>query len=236
MGDGVLGETRRSKKFQSYDSLLYEKERFDTFIEWPVPWVSPKDLAADGFYYLRTKDHCACVFCRGIVGNWAVGDTPRIEHERHFPQCPFVRGQPVGNVPLTHSAILEKLDGKECPMPMPRSFYATVEQRSGRHMPGSYPECEGLAKNENEKKKNNVDYDELGLRRHSGPKRKDFISKERRLNSFDKWPERVLQTPKELAEAGFFYCGLSDHVRCYHCGNGLLNWEAEDKPCVPFAL
>ena len=230
MGDGVLRETCRSKKFQSFHSLLYEKERLDTFIEWPAPWVSPKDLAADGFYYLRTKDHCACVFCRGIIGSWRVGDTPRNEHARHFSHCPFVRGLPSGNVPLTHCAILEKLDGKECPMPKPRSFYATVEPRSGRHMPGSYPECEGLVKTENEKKKNNVDYDELGLPRHSGPKRKEYISKERRLDSFDKWPERVLQRPIELAEAGFFYCELSDHVRCYYCGNGLRNWEAEDKP------
>ena len=27
-----------------------------------------------------------------------------------------------------------------------------------------------------------------------------------------------------------FTVGLSDHVRCFHCGNGLRNWEMEDKP------
>lgn len=223
----------RSKKFLSYDSLRYEKERLETFIEWPILWLSPEDLAADGFYYLRTSDHCACVFCRGIVGAWEVGDTPRGEHCRHFPHCPFIRGQPVGNVPLNHSAILDKLplDGEECPMPPPRCEYvpdksgAAVGSSSGRHMPGSYAECKGPAK-----KNDNINYDEIGLRQYTGPKRKDYVTVESRLKSYNKWPERVEQKPKEMADAGFFYCGLSDHVRCFHCGNGLRNWEKEDKP------
>ena len=29
--------------------------------------------------------------------------------------------------------------------------------------------------------------------------------------------------------------GLSDHVRCFHCNNGLRNWEAEDDPWVEHA-
>ena len=128
-----LGVNARPKKFLSYDSLRYEKERLETFIEWPVPWLKSEELAADGFYYLRTHDHCACVFCRGIVGAWEVGDTPRGEHKRHFPHCPFIRGQPVGNVPMNHSRILDKLplDGEECPMPPPRNGIAS----GGRHMP-----------------------------------------------------------------------------------------------------
>ena len=51
-----------------------------------------------------------------------------------------------------------------------------------------------------------------------------------RENSFAKWPEKVKQTPKTLSEAGFFYCKLSDYVRCFHCGNGLCNWEKDADP------
>lgn len=231
--------SHRSKKFLSYDSLRYEKERRETFIEWPIYWLSADDLAADGFYYLRTNDHCACVFCRGIVGAWEVGDTPRGEHQRHFPHCPFIRGQPVGNVPITQSSILDRLplDGEECPLPPPRCEYTVDETgassgrpmaplyaSSGRHMPGSYAECKGPAK------KSNINYDDIGLRQYSGPKRKDYVTKESREKSFSRWPERVVQKPSEMAEAGFFYCGLSDHVRCFHCGSGLRNWEIDDKP------
>lgn len=28
----------------------------------------------------------------------------------------------------------------------------------------------------------------------------------------------------------FLSTGLSDHVRCHHCGSGLRNWEKEDDP------
>ena len=222
----------RSKRFLAYDSLRYEKERLETFIEWPVPWLNPDDLSADGFYYLRTSDHCACVYCRGVVGGWEPGDTPRGEHQRHFPHCPFIRGQPVGNVPLNHSSILDKLplDEEECPLPPPRWCYTTevagsgASATAGRHVPGPYPEYS------DPNNKNNVNFDAIGLPRYSGPKRKDYITRESRVKSFTKWPERVIQKPEEMANAGFFYCGLSDHVRCFHCGSGLRNWEFEDNP------
>ena len=128
----------RTKKFTSYDSLRFEKERLETFIDWPVAWLSPADLAKDGFYYLRTADHCACVFCRGIVGAWEKGDTPREEHQRHFPHCPFIKGQPVGNIPLVHGSIISRITpSPEAPPALPLSMDVCG---SGRPMPGSYPE------------------------------------------------------------------------------------------------
>ncbi|XP_076044930.1 baculoviral IAP repeat-containing protein 2-like isoform X1 [Oratosquilla oratoria] len=228
-----------SKKFNSYDSLRYEKERLATFIDWPVEWLSPADLAKDGFYYLRTEDHVACVFCRGIVGSWDPGDTARGEHKRHFPQCPFVKGHPVGNVPLEESEILARIPQSKTPAQQPSTSYDVCG--TGRHMPGSYPECKGSDGCGNDhclsfclktpqSKEGTCNFDEMGLPQHSGPKRKDFLTKESRVSSFFKWPERVQQKPEELADAGFFYCGLSDHVRCFHCGGGLRNWENDDKP------
>lgn len=213
----------RSKKFASYDSLRFEKERLETFIEWPVKWLKPSDLARDGFYYLRTADHCACVFCRGIVGAWEEGDTPRGEHQRHFPHCPFIRGQPVGNIPITHGEILSKMSPSS-PKLRNRHMVGIDVCGTPRHMPGSYAECSGPPKKEG------ANLDSMGLPQHSGPKRKDYLTYESRVASFVRWPELVKQKPGELAEAGFFYCGLSDHVRCFHCGNGLRNWESDDLP------
>ena len=222
----VVPKPARSKMFISYDSLRFEKERLETFIDWPLKWLHPAELASEGFYYLRTADHCACVFCRGIVGAWEVGDTPRGEHQRHFPHCPFLRGAPVGNVPTIQSNILAGLpagqDAPACPPPpKPQG-----EDLCGtpRHMPGSYPECRGAPT------KPDISLDEIGLPQYSGPKRKDYLTYESRLASFVKWPERVSQKPSDLADAGFYYCGLSDHVRCFHCGKGLRNWEKDDLP------
>ncbi|XP_042873338.1 baculoviral IAP repeat-containing protein 3-like [Penaeus japonicus] len=133
----------RSKTFISYDSLRFEKERLDTFIDWPIKWLDPSELASDGFYYLRTADHCACVFCRGIVGAWEVGDTPRGEHQRHFPHCPFIRGQPVGNVSIHHSDILEQWPRQNSTPQTNTSTQKSGEDECGtsRLMAGSYPEC-----------------------------------------------------------------------------------------------
>lgn len=97
------------KGFHTFDSLRYERERLSTFIDWPLPWLTPDALAKEGFYYLRDNDFVSCVFCRGIVGAWEQGDIPSQEHKRHFPKCPFVRCQPVGNVPIAQGDLLASL-------------------------------------------------------------------------------------------------------------------------------
>lgn len=38
-----------------------------------------------------------------------------------------------------------------------------------------------------------------------------------------------------LCDAGFFYAGFSDCVRCYFCGGGLRNWEDGDTPWIEHA-
>lgn len=125
--------SRRNKRFSSYDSLRSEQNRLETFISWPLDWLKPEDLARDGFYFLRTKDHCACVYCRGIVGVWEAGDTPRGEHQQHFPHCPFINGKPVGNISPEEGNILSKL----------KQITHSISVDVGgtpRHMLGSYPE------------------------------------------------------------------------------------------------
>ncbi|XP_069177145.1 baculoviral IAP repeat-containing protein 7-like [Procambarus clarkii] len=246
-----------SKKFDSYDSLRFEKERLDTYIDWPLEWLEPSDLARDGFYYLRTNDHVACVFCRGIVGSWERGDTPRGEHQRHFPHCQFIRNQPVGNFPLIFN---EKFEGYSIPLRNSKnsSYRQGIDvcglspmTDNGIDVCGLSPMTDngidvcGLSPMTDNgidvcglspMTDNGIDVCGLspttdnGVHQHTIAKRKDYLTLESRLASFNNWPERVTQKPTELSEAGFFYCGLSDHVRCYHCGNGLRNWETDDIP------
>nr|BDT62305.1 MAG: baculoviral IAP repeat-containing protein [Penaeus semisulcatus majanivirus] len=258
----------RNMPFVSYDCLRYEEKRLGTFIDWPHEWLKPSELAADGFYYLRKDDHCACIFCRGIVGAWEKTDTPRGEHQRHFPHCPFIRGKPTGNVPIVQGNILARLPVIHASLDDcgSRRVEADDCRFSSRHMAGSYPECRGSP-------------DETGLYQHSGPKRSDFATLDSRLKSYvEGWPILGLHA-QDLAEAGFFYCvdslqvlnidngigslrtleliasslskkaldtfaketlevtvtviifiGLSDHVRCFHCGKGLRNWISSDIP------
>lgn len=103
-------------------SLVFESERLKTFFEpredgmcgsvklWSAAAdITPEELAKDGFYFLKKYDHCACIFCRGILGAWEEGDTVRGEHQRHFQYCPFIGGKPVGNIPMSLCEHLEPL-------------------------------------------------------------------------------------------------------------------------------
>merc|ERR1719431_1617638 len=53
--------------------------------------------------------------------------------------------------------------------------------------------------------------------------------------TFREWPPALRQQPKELADAGFYYIGLSDQVKCFYCDGGLRNWQPEDVPWVEHA-
>ncbi|KAG7177450.1 death-associated inhibitor of apoptosis 2-like 3, partial [Homarus americanus] len=105
-----LRTLNRSKTFYNTRVFRFEKERLDTFIDWPLSlWISPEDLAAAGFYYLRNKDLYACYFCGGVIGDWEKDDTPLGEHCRLFRHCPFVRNQPTANINLGQSCILDQI-------------------------------------------------------------------------------------------------------------------------------
>ncbi len=87
-----------------------EEERLQTFQNWPTDApVSPAELARAGFHYLGYGDTVQCFCCDGILRHWVHGDTPRGEHERHFPACRLMLGRDVGNVPL---GSVDSVDGQ----------------------------------------------------------------------------------------------------------------------------
>ena len=49
-----------------------------------------------------------------------------------------------------------------------------------------------------------------------------------RLQTFhltENWPnEKIRATPFEIADAGFYYLGSKDRVKCWYCNGGLQNW------------
>ena len=60
--------------------------------------VSAEELARAGFFFTGSADRVQCAFCENVLRNWEPNDQPMYEHRRHFPRCPFVLGQDVGNV------------------------------------------------------------------------------------------------------------------------------------------
>merc|ERR1712018_1067802 len=77
--------------------------------------------------------------------------------------------------------------------------------------------------------------EKVGIIRHSGPANSKYTTPESRLRSFRDWPPALRQEPKQLAEAGFYYIGLSDQTKCFYCDGGLRNWQPEDDPWTEHA-
>ncbi|KAK0064340.1 baculoviral IAP repeat-containing protein 2-like isoform X1 [Biomphalaria pfeifferi] len=50
----------------------------------------------------------------------------------------------------------------------------------------------------------------------------------KRLQSFATWPANHFLSINVLVNAGFFFAGYSDCVRCYSCGLGLRSWKPGD--------
>merc|ERR1719481_1070113 len=143
------------------------------------------------------------------------------EHANLFPTCPFVRGVDVGNLPIGSEAGQleqgEDVTGIRWESPH-RNTNSNPEQVT-QSMPltgGKSPES-------------------IGILKHSGPLHPQHATLESRMRTFREWPPALKQQPAELADAGFYYIGLSDQVKCFYCDGGLRNWQSEDIPWVEHA-
>ena len=76
-----------------------EAARLATFDAWTYPHPAPKDLAKSGLCNLGQRDAVQCAFCKQIIFDWMPEYSPKKVHGDMSPNCPFVQGQDVGNIP-----------------------------------------------------------------------------------------------------------------------------------------
>ena len=51
------------------------------------------------------------------------------------------------------------------------------------------------------------------------------------LDNSSIWPaHRIRATPQQIVDAGMYYLGERDRVKCWYCNGGLQNWERDDDP------
>ncbi|XP_022103686.1 baculoviral IAP repeat-containing protein 6-like [Acanthaster planci] len=87
--------------------MYSEAARRETFLTWPhmnYKWALPEPMAQAGFYHQPSgagDDRAMCFTCSVCLVCWEPTDEPWSEHERHSPNCPFVRGEPTENVPFS---------------------------------------------------------------------------------------------------------------------------------------
>ncbi|XP_071546768.1 baculoviral IAP repeat-containing protein 7-like isoform X2 [Panulirus ornatus] len=201
-------EARDERRFQWQSALLIESVRRQTFTNWTVPFIDPDKLAEAGFFYLRTQDHVQCVFCQGIVGFWDPGDEPKVEHNKHFPNCPFVTGVATGNIPRANP---DNDIGR---------LYTFLDDYHAFRVAGTRPQIPSST----------YHLDAVRVPDSGQLAFPQFNTPSSRLQTFTRWPQEVGVSPDQLAEAGFFSTGLADWVQCFHCGGGLFGWRQGDDP------
>jgi len=178
-----------------YERMKSERERLASFNNWPIPCISPRELAKYGFYYTGERDLVKCTFCKGIVAGWQEGDLPLNEHRRHFPRCPFLVGYNVGNISIDEDPIRNL--NTEAGHDVCGIHFSLMAQNINMN---SSSKVHSLPTNGSAK------YIKNGI--PCGPKNTDYVTINSRLRSFDRnWPKSSPAKPQQLAEAGFFHIG-----------------------------
>lgn len=209
-------------------NMKRESDRRKTYESWPITFMDPHRLSAAGFYYTDQNDVVRCAFCGVEVGRWEEGDDPFRDHQRWAPSCGFVRGLPVGNIPISPNG---QPESSTSGMNLSRDVCGPfLEIR-----PNAGPE-RGMSNGVHQALLTAEELRKHGIHQSRGPDHPTFNTYEARMQSFEGWPKSLKQKPDKLSEAGFYYTGKGDQTVCFHCGGGLKDWEENDDPWVEHAL
>jgi hypothetical protein len=158
--------------------MKIEKNRLDTYVNWPHKNLPPSHMAKAGFFFLHQSDKTKCAFCSGLIYNWNETYIPLCEHVKHFPKCPF---------------ILTK--GKdECGWQKSLSF---SENKSSLAMQVSI-KTRGVVESQK-------DLQDFGVYSEDTPKHANMLSVNKRFKTFEDWPKSHVLQAESLADAGFLH-------------------------------
>lgn len=86
--------------FTGSQKLHQERERLKTFRHWPITFISIRELASSGLYYVGHGDRTRCYFCNCEIDRWEPYDSPVLVHQYIQPMCPLLRRCQTTNVPI----------------------------------------------------------------------------------------------------------------------------------------
>ncbi|NXS64417.1 XIAP ligase, partial [Brachypteracias leptosomus] len=188
-----------------------EHHRLGTFVAFPPDCpVSASALAQAGFVYTGEGDKVKCFSCHATIEGWAPGDSAVERHKELSPNCKFI----------TESPFLENKAH-----PLAHNYqHRTENGSSSSAFPCALDDPSELEADYLLRTRQVVDMSD-----NLFPKNPAMCSEEARLKSFHNWPLNSLLTPKDLANAGFYYTGVGDQVACFCCGGKLKQWEPDDR-------
>lgn len=162
-------------------------------------------LAENGFFYLKHDDAIQCAYCNLVLQQINVFDDVESLHQRYGYKCPLVLNllQPrVKSSPLSISNVRRRLVFDDST--------DAVTQIGGKILNAYDDMASYLLKSE------------IKLPR--------YRTMSSRLKTYKTWPHVSQPKPYDMAAAGFYYTGWSDHVRCYSCGMYLNCFDPVDDP------
>ncbi|XP_075040472.1 E3 ubiquitin-protein ligase XIAP isoform X2 [Mixophyes fleayi] len=188
-----------------------ESNRISSFTNFPSSCpISAPALARAGFYYTGTKDLVECFSCKAMVEGWQHGDTAIGKHRKISPNCKFINAFNLrSDCVQTHAPVSQNTD----PHLVNNCATNDFSHKSSSEIQADFLLRTGRVVDESEPKY---------------PRYINMCTEEARLKTFTNWPSYVRLTPKELANAGLFYTGSNDQVKCFCCGGKLMNWEPSD--------
>jgi hypothetical protein len=92
----ILKDPRLIKRYAK------QLERRNSFAEygWKKTFISPIELARNGFFTFGYDDIVTCAFCFVTIGNFDEKDIGGLEelHFKYSPRCPFLANEECGNI------------------------------------------------------------------------------------------------------------------------------------------
>ncbi|XP_017080908.1 death-associated inhibitor of apoptosis 1 [Drosophila eugracilis] len=244
-------------------NMNHEEARLKTFEHWPLDWLDKHQLAQTGLYFTQQDDKVKCFFCGVEIGRWEPEDQPVPEHQRWSPNCPLLRRRTTSNVPINGEALDRVLPPISYDICGANDSTTTVELRENAYAEGRIPRSQliqsigvntasaaatvaetsppisSTATRTSTATQANGDVQPESCYHGAGnyyPEYPEYTLESARLRTFEAWPRNLKQKPHQLAEAGFFYTGVGDRVRCFSCGGGLKDWDDNDEPWEQHAL
>ncbi|XP_053664232.1 death-associated inhibitor of apoptosis 1-like [Anopheles marshallii] len=218
---------RSTSRSEPARSLNKEIDRLETFHFCP-PSISSfiynnkEELARWGFFYVGQPDMVKCYFCKLELANWEPNDEVTHEHRKWSLYCPLMTKRPTNNVPI----VANFLDFLEDIVP---DVTGTTDERATTSSAATFAIPRSV---EPEPEPITVLEDSVPI---YNPKYPEYKMEVERLSSFKEWPKSMRQTPAQMVDAGFFYTGKGDIVKCFCCGGALRDWLKDDDPWVEHA-
>jgi len=217
-----------------------ETYRLMTFDKYPQgSAVDPWTLVKAGFYYRGYKDRVQCHGCGSQVQDWEASDNPR-EAKWHEVTCKLDRFNPDENEPIGACRAVQNINEPQTPVnghSSPARSVLIDPPQATVLTPRPNPVGQILTPTNHGGA--SVSAPNQGALREMFPCNNPYSphlrSYESRLQTFNdnerRWSQvRIRATAMQMAQAGLYYLGERDRVKCWYCNGGLQNWTFEDNP------